>query len=75
MKEFAEMNELKNVHYHVYCDYSVEKGMASFSKENGIELIAIGSQQRTGLSRIVRRSISYDAINHLSQAVMSFPIR
>ena len=75
MKEFAEMNELKNAEYHVYCDHSVEKGMASFSEENNVNLIAIGSQQRTGLSRIVRRSISYEAINHLRQAIISFPVR
>jgi nucleotide-binding universal stress UspA family protein len=75
MKEFSEMNELGEVDYHVYCDYSVGKGMASFSEENDIDLIAIGSNQRKGLSRVIKKSVSYEAINHIDKPIISFPVR
>jgi len=75
MKEFSELNELERVSYHVYCDYGVEKGIVAFAESNNIDLIAIGSQQRTGLSRVIKRSISYDAINHIKQPIITFPVR
>jgi len=74
MNEFAEINELGQVDCHVYCDYNVEKGIDTFSREKGMDIIAIGTQQRTGISRIVRRSVSYDVINHVKKAIISFPM-
>lgn len=75
MQEFCELNEISNARFHLYSDYTVEKGIISFSDQMKADLIAIGTQQRTGLSRVIKRSISYEAINHLKQAVISFPIR
>ncbi len=75
MKEFAELNELERASFNIYCDYSIEKGIASFAQSNDMDLLAIGSQQRTGLSRIIRKSISYDAINHIKQPIITFPVK
>lgn len=75
MREFAEINELENVRFNVYNDYFVEKGIIAFSEINGMDIIAIGSRQRTGMSRLIRKSISYEAINHINQPIITFPIR
>lgn len=75
MKEFAELNEIENPEFHIYCDHAVEKGIASFSEEQAVDIIVIGTQQRSGLGRMIKRSISYELINHLSQAVITFPVK
>ncbi len=74
MQEFSELNELEKVKCHLYNDNSVERGISSFCNSMKMDIIAIGSQQRTGFSRIVKKSISYDAINHLERPVITFPI-
>jgi nucleotide-binding universal stress UspA family protein len=74
MEEFAELNDLANVQYHVYCDETVEKGITNFSADTGIELVAIGNHQRIGLSRMFKSSISEDVVNHIWQPILTFPV-
>ena len=74
MEKFAELNELEDVDFHIYCDESVEKGIVNFSADTGIEFVAIGTHQRTGLSRMFKSSISEDVVNHIWQPILTFPI-
>lgn len=74
MEKFAELNELEDVKFHVYCDETVEKGITNFSADTGYELVAIGSHQRSGVSRMFNSSISEDVVNHIWQPILTFPI-
>ena len=74
MQEFAELNELNNVSYHVYCDENVEQGIVNFSTDTGIDFVAIGTHQRSGLSRLFKKSISNEIVNHVWQPVLTFPM-
>jgi hypothetical protein len=39
-----------------------------------MDVVAIGTQQHTGKSRTVRRSVSYDVINHVKKTIISIPM-
>ena len=55
-------------------DESVEKGIVNFSGETGIDFVAIGTHQRSGLSRLFKHSISEDIVNHVWQPILTFPV-
>ena len=74
MKTFAEIHDMQDVQYHVYCEESVEQGILNFSIDKGIDLVAIGTHQRNGISQFFKRSISNDLISHLGQAILAFPL-
>jgi nucleotide-binding universal stress UspA family protein len=74
MQKFAELNELEQVEFHLYCDESVEQGIVHFSSDNRIDFVAIGTHQRTGLSRLFKHSISEDIVNHVWQPILTFPV-
>lgn len=73
MEKFAELNDLDNVEFHIYCDETVEKGIINFSADTGIELVAIGTHQRSGFSRLFNSSVSENVINHIWQPILTFP--
>jgi len=75
MERFAALNQLEHVKLHVYSDRSVEKGIADFSVETGIDFVAIGTHQRTGVSRVLKGgSIAEDVVNHLYQPILTFQL-
>lgn len=74
MMHFATVNDLHNVQYHVYCDQTVEKGIANFSSDSGIDFVCIGTHQRSDISRMFNHSISEELVNHIFQPVLTFPV-
>ncbi|MCB0652619.1 MAG: universal stress protein [Saprospiraceae bacterium] len=74
MEKFAELNELENVTFHIYCDETVEKGITNFSADTGIEVVAIGTHQRSGYSKMFHSSISENVVNHIWQPILTFRI-
>ncbi len=74
MQQFAELNGLENVDFHIYCDDTVEKGIVHFSDENGISFVALGTHQRNGWSQLFKHSVSKDLVNHIYQPVLVYPI-
>lgn len=54
-----------------YADYSVEQGVMNFSSVSGTDLIAIPTHGRTGLSHILKGSISEDIANHSMKPVLT----
>jgi nucleotide-binding universal stress UspA family protein len=74
MRDFQEVNEIENAEFHIYCDESVEKGIVNFCTDHAIDFVAIGTHQRTGLSRLFKKSISEELVNHVWQPVMTFPM-
>lgn len=74
MQEFADLNMLGDVYYHVYCDESVEEGIVNFSADTGIDFVTMGTHQRGSLSKLFKKSISNKIVNHIWQPVMTFPV-
>ena len=74
MEAFAKTNSLSNYVKRTYNDASVESGIGKFTDENEIDLIAIGTHQGHGFSKLFRGSISDDVVNHLNHPILTFPI-
>lgn len=74
MEAFAKINELSNYVMRTYNDSTVESGIGKFAAENDIDLIAIGTHQGHGFSKLFRGSISDDVVNHLYHPILTFPI-
>ncbi len=74
-ESFAEKNQLENYEIVIYSAGNIEDGIAMFSEENNIDLIAIGTHQRGGFSTLFRRSISQDIVRNLYHPIITIPIR
>ncbi len=74
MKEFADLNDMGDVYFHVYCDDNVEQGIVNFCEDTGIDFVTIGTHQRGELSRLFKKSISNQIVKHIWQPVLTFPI-
>lgn len=74
INDFATINFLNNYKPHIYADKSVESGIGRFCAESSFDLVAIGTHQSKGLSKLFRGSISNDIVNHLFHPILTFPI-
>ncbi len=74
MELFAKCNDLSNYVMKTYNDVTVESGIGKFTAENDIDLIAMGTHQGHGFSRLFKGSISDDVVNHLYHPILTFPI-
>ena len=74
MDAFAMTNGIQHYSKHIYNDNNIEAGIGKFAAENDIDLIALGTHQRNGFSKLFRKSISDDIVNRLFHPVLIFPI-
>lgn len=74
MAAFAEVNDITNYETCIYEDDNIEAGIGKFAAERDVDLITLGSHQKTGFSKLFRMSISDDVVNHLFHPVLTFPI-
>ena len=74
MQAFAATNDLSNYEMHIYHDPTVEAGLGKFCAERNIDMIVLGTHQGKGFSKLFRRSISDDIVNHLYHPILTFPI-
>jgi nucleotide-binding universal stress UspA family protein len=49
---------------HRYADFSIEEGIYNFSNLSTVDIIAIPTHGRKGVSRLLHQSISEDVANH-----------
>ena len=75
MNHCVQVNNLKNAHIHTVCDSSVEKGIQKFIAENEMDMIAIGTNQRSGLSKLFKHSISENVLHSVYHPILTFPIK
>ncbi len=59
---------------HVYNASNEEEGILDFTKENNIDLIAMGTHGRKGLMHLLSGSIAEDVVNHSKRPVLTFKI-
>lgn len=75
VETFAKKNELTNYEIHLYEDNSVEYGVEKFCTEKEIDLIALGTHQRSGFSKFFRHSITDDIVDKVFLPILTFPIK
>lgn len=75
MKTFARLNGLTDVEYHVFNSHSVEEGIIEFAAKERIDLLAIGSKQRTGFNKFLQGCVSADLVNHANKPLLTFPLK
>lgn len=73
--DFALINKLENYEIQLYKDTNVESGVSKFCAEKSIDLIALGTHQRSGFSKFFRHSITDDLVNNLFHPILTFPIK
>ncbi|MEE9439396.1 MAG: universal stress protein [Saprospiraceae bacterium] len=74
MLSFVATNDIENYESVIYEDKEVESGIGKFSAERDIDLIVMGTHQGKGFSKLFRKSISDDIVNHLYHPILTFPI-
>jgi nucleotide-binding universal stress UspA family protein len=72
--QFAQQNELENYEVFIHKADTIEEGIVTFSHQNNIDLISIGTHQRGGFSTLFRRSISQNIVRNLYHPIITIPI-
>jgi nucleotide-binding universal stress UspA family protein len=75
MREFASKNKLENVEFATFIDADIEDGIMRFVAEKDIDIISIGSHQRTGLNKIINGCVSADVLNHAMKPILIHPLK
>lgn len=75
MAAFAATNELNNIKMDIYEDKTVESGIGKFCAANDIDMVVLGTHQAKGFSKLFRKNISDDVVNHLYHPILTFPIK
>ena len=72
--KFAQENELDNYEVVIHKADNIEEGIVTFSHQNNIDLISIGTHQRGGFSTLFRRSVSQNIVRNLYHPIITIPI-
>ncbi len=75
LDKFAKEHGIKNCTTHVYSDIIAEDGIRNFAEYMGAQLIVMGTNSYTGLSRLIRGSIAEDMINHAERPVLTVSMK
>lgn len=75
MTAFAEAHGLEDVAYAIFPADDLEEGIVRFAADNNIDLLAIGSMQRTGLNKLINGCISADLVNHAQKPIFTFKMK
>lgn len=75
MKAFIENNSLQNVEMAIYNDENVEDGIVHYVAKENIDIICIGSWQRTGLNKLINGCVSSDLVNHVYKPILTFKLK
>lgn len=74
MKKFVDKYKLIDVKYAVINDKEVESGIEKYSLFNNVDVISIGSRQRTGVNKLINGCISADLVNHVFKPIITYKI-
>lgn len=74
MKKFADDQELMDVKYSVINDREVESGIEKYCLYNNVDVISIGSRQRTGVNKLINGCVSADLVNHVFKPIITYKI-
>jgi nucleotide-binding universal stress UspA family protein len=75
MKIFAAEHGIENYEICIYNDKTVEDGIVHFVAKYDIDIITIGTNQRTGLNKIINGCVSADLVNHVYKPILTFKLK
>jgi len=75
MRKFAEKYQIPHNQLHIYNAYNIEEGILSFAKETDVDMIAMGTRGRGGLSLFFSGSVASDLVNHSRKPVFTLKIK
>lgn len=71
LREFVKKHKMVDYTVNVFNDVVEEDGILHFANEVSAGMIAMGTSSHTGLSRILRGSITEDIVNHAKRPVLT----
>jgi nucleotide-binding universal stress UspA family protein len=74
VKNYIADFDLPKHSINIYNDLSVEKGILHFAKEMNADLIAIGTNNRSGLSHLFSASVTKNLSNHALKPILTIKI-
>ncbi len=74
MKKFSDKYELVDLKYSVINDKEVESGIEKYCLYNNVDVISIGSRQRTGVNKLINGCVSADLVNHVFKPIITYKI-
>lgn len=75
MQSFVDEHKLGNVEFAIFNDHNLEDGIIHFAAQKEINLLAIGSMQRTGLNKFIHGCVSADLVNHINKPLLTFKLK
>lgn len=75
MDAFIEKHGINNVEKAIYNDHHVEDGIVHYVAQEDIDIIGIGSWQRTGLNKLINGCVSSDLLNHVFKPIFTFKLK
>ena len=75
LDDFASKHGLENCTTNVYNDIITEDGIRHFADYIDGDLIVMGTNSYTGLSRLIRGSVAEDMVNHAVRPVMTVSMK
>jgi nucleotide-binding universal stress UspA family protein len=75
MQTFAEKHKIKHANFAIANHHDVEDGIMEFVAQYDIDVLAIGSKQRTGLNKIINGCLSADLVNHALKPILTFKLK
>lgn len=75
MDAFIKKHGITHVEKAIYNDNQVEDGIVHFVAQEDIDIIGIGSWQRTGLNKLINGCVSSDLLNHVFKPIFTFKLK
>jgi nucleotide-binding universal stress UspA family protein len=75
MKAFARKHAIENAEFAIYNDQDTEEGILRYAAKASIDLIVIGSMQRTGINKFIHGCVSASLVNHANKPLLTFPLK
>ena len=74
IKQMIEQHKFDNCTYNVYNDVYEEDGLIHYAEDNDVDMIAMATHGRTGISHLISGSIAEDVVNHAKRPVWTYHI-
>lgn len=78
MRAFVELNQLKNVEYHIHNDETIEEGIMNFSNnydanhELNIDIVAVEKKNKSALEHWFMGCVAIDYVNHIYRPIITY---
>ncbi|GAB3172818.1 universal stress protein [Telluribacter humicola] len=76
-RDLVSDSNLLNTTFHLKGALDLDEGIEilQFAKEQGVDIITMGTHQRRGLSHLILGSMTEDTVNHSNIPVLTIPLR